>query len=74
VPWALGKISGRDLAKRYLEENGKEISYGTLYTTMRRLKEGGWVEMRDEEEGDRRVRYFKITAGVANLLPKLEVR
>lgn len=60
---ALGarEISGRNLAKRYEQETGHSISYGTLYTTMRRLEEAGWVESRDDEDGDGRVRLFKIT-------------
>ena len=69
---ALGprEISGRDLAKRYEKETGKSISYGTLYTTMRRLKEDGWIEARDSDEGDRRVRLFKISGTGAKVLPK----
>jgi len=60
---ALGarEISGRDLAKRYQHETGKVISYGTLYTTLKRLKDGGWVESRDDEDADGRVRFFKLT-------------
>ena len=70
---ALGarEISGRDLAKRYQEENGESISYGTLYTTMSRLKDAGWVEARDDEAADRRVRLFKISGVGANALPQL---
>jgi DNA-binding PadR family transcriptional regulator len=43
--------SGREVAKLYQEETGKEMPYGTLYTTFRRLKEAGWVTSRDDEEG-----------------------
>ncbi|OYW71170.1 MAG: hypothetical protein B7Z37_28515 [Verrucomicrobia bacterium 12-59-8] len=70
---ALGmrEVSGRDLAKRYEEETGKSMSYGTLYTAMRRLKDGGWVTARDDEDGDRRVRYFKLSGAGATALPKL---
>jgi DNA-binding PadR family transcriptional regulator len=53
--------SGRDLAKQYEKESGKSISYGTLYTTMARLKDSGWVDSREDINGDRRVRLFKIT-------------
>ena len=61
--FALGtnEISGREVAKAYQKETGSAISYGTLYTTLRRLKEAGWVESRDDGEGDARVRFFKIS-------------
>lgn len=65
------EISGRDLAKLYQKEHGVEISYGSLYTLMRRLKDGGWVEMREDETADRRVRYFKISAPGARALHQL---
>jgi DNA-binding PadR family transcriptional regulator len=70
---ALGarEISGRALAKRYEQEQGSDISYGTLYTAMRRLKEGGWVAAREADEEDRRVRYFKLSAAGARHLPDL---
>lgn len=56
------EINGRDLAKLYEKEMGKPISYGTLYTTMRRLKDAGWIESREDSENDRRARYFKMSA------------
>jgi len=52
--------SGREVAKLYQQETGKPISYGTLYTTFRRLREDGWVKVRDDEDEDGRVRYFRI--------------
>lgn len=54
------ELSGRDVAKRFAQETGKSISYGTLYTTFRRLKESSWVKSRDDEDEDGRVRFFKI--------------
>ncbi len=60
---ALGahKRTGRELAKRYHEEIGKSISYGSLYTTMSRLKDQGWVDAEDSADEDGRLRYFRIT-------------
>jgi DNA-binding PadR family transcriptional regulator len=52
--------SGREAAKLYEQEIGKSISYGTLYTTFRRLIESGWVKARDDEDEDGRVRFFRI--------------
>lgn len=71
--FALGarEVNGRDLAKRYESETGKSISYGTLYTTMTRLKNAGWVDAREAEEGDRRVRLFKLSGTAQAALPKL---
>ena len=60
--------AGRDVAKCYAEETGSSISYGTLYTTFRRLKEKGWVSSHDAKGGDGRVRYFRITGAGAQAL------
>ena len=57
--------SGREVAMRYTVETGKAISYGTLYTTFRRLKDAGWVSVRDDADEDGRVRYFRITGAGA---------
>jgi DNA-binding PadR family transcriptional regulator len=57
------EISGRDLAKLYESETGSTISYGTLYTTLRRMKETGWVAVREDQDEDGRVRFFSITNG-----------
>jgi DNA-binding PadR family transcriptional regulator len=54
------ELAGREVAKAYEKEHKKTISYGTLYTTLRRLKEQGWVSMRDDEDEDGRVRFFSI--------------
>lgn len=70
---ALGarEISGRDLAKQYEKETGRSISYGTLYTTMRRLKDAGWITVREDEDEDGRVRFFKLTGDGCRALPSL---
>jgi DNA-binding PadR family transcriptional regulator len=54
--------SGREVAKLYEKETKRSISYGTLYTTFRRLREWGWVTVRDDEDEDGRIRWFRITA------------
>src|SRR5262245_39141442 len=53
--------SGREVAQLFEKETGRSISYGTLYTTFRRLKEEGLVKVRDSEDEDGRVRSFLIT-------------
>ncbi|MHC4861185.1 MAG: PadR family transcriptional regulator [Planctomycetota bacterium] len=53
--------SGREVAKRYETEAGRSISYGTLYTTFRRLHRAGLVHVRDDSDSDGRVRYFRCT-------------
>ena len=59
---ALVERSGREIAKLFEKEAGRVISYGTLYTTYRRLRERGWVTVRDDEVEDGRVRWFHVTA------------
>jgi DNA-binding PadR family transcriptional regulator len=60
---ALGsnRLNGRELAKAYEERLGRSISYGSLYTTMSRLCDAGWVEQADGEDTDGRLRYFELT-------------
>lgn len=53
--------SGREVAKAYEAETGVSISYGTLYTTFRRLKESGWVSSSDSSDEDGRIRHFRLT-------------
>lgn len=59
---ARGKQSGREVAQTYAADNESEITYGTLYTTLRRLKEKGFVDTEDGQDEDGRIRYFEITA------------
>lgn len=54
--------SGREVAKLFRKEAGRAISYGTLYTTFRRLREWGWVSVREDEDEDGRMRWFRATA------------
>lgn len=58
---AVEESSGREIAKRYYGETGRSISYGTLYTTFRRLREAGLVAVRDDHDNDGRVRHFRLT-------------
>jgi DNA-binding PadR family transcriptional regulator len=53
--------SGREVAKLYQEQAGSAISYGTLYTTLGRLRDEGWVTVRDDADQDGRVRFFKLS-------------
>jgi DNA-binding PadR family transcriptional regulator len=62
------ELSGRDVAKRFEEESKENISYGTLYTTFRRLKDEGWVNTRDDEDDDGRVRFFRTNGSGAKVL------
>ena len=41
---------GREVARLYQQETGKQISYGTLYTTLRRMRQRGWVRMRRQAD------------------------
>ena len=53
--------SGREVARLYEQGVGSSISYGTLYSTFKRLKEQGWVSVRNATDEDGRVRFFRIT-------------
>ena len=59
---ATEELAGREVAQRFKKETGKEISYGTLYTTFRRLRDEKLVTVRDAEDEDGRIRFFKATA------------
>ncbi len=63
--------TGREIAEAYAKEHGTTISYGTLYTALRRLKEGGWIDMRDDEDEDGRLRYYKLSGTGVKLMPTL---
>ena len=60
---ALGSqtLSGRELAAKFKEQTGKSISYGSLYVTMSRLRDKGWIEETDSDDEDGRVRHFQVT-------------
>lgn len=53
--------SGRETAKLYEQRHGAKISYGTLYTTLSRMVDEGWVKSRESQGEDRRLRMFRIT-------------
>ena len=55
------ELSGREIARRYEKEHNASISYGTLYTTFRRLRQAKLVSARDDEDADGRIRFFSIT-------------
>ena len=62
--------TGREVAKSYRRATGRRISYGTLYTTFRRLRERGLVRMRGDQYEDGRIRFFRITAAGAHALDR----
>ncbi len=53
--------TGRDIAKLYKRAAGRSISYGTLYPTLRRLVDAGWVRSRDDVNEAGRIKWFLIT-------------
>jgi len=66
------EMAGRDIGKAYEAEFGS-MSYGTLYTTLRRLKEAGFVDSRDDEDEDGRVRFFTLTGNGQRAVAKSRV-
>jgi hypothetical protein len=57
---AHGELSGRAIAKKFKEESRRTLSYGTLYTTLRRMKQEGWVKSRDDKDEDGRICFFEL--------------
>jgi DNA-binding PadR family transcriptional regulator len=55
------EMSGREIAEAFKAEHARSISYGTLYTALRRLKEAGWIEVREDADADGRLKFFKLT-------------
>jgi len=62
--------SGIEVAGLFKRETDSTISPGTLYTTFRRMRDAGWVSVRDGVDEDGRIRYFKITAIGAKALDR----
>lgn len=56
-----GDMSGRDLARMYRENCERPISPGTLYVTLSRLRDRGWIEVEDAHDKDGRIRFFRVT-------------
>lgn len=53
--------TGREIAAEFRRAEGRDIPYGTLYSTLRRMKERGWVRVREEQDADGRLKFFKVT-------------
>ena len=64
----LEERSGRDVARLYWQQTGGRIPHGTLYSTLRRMRERGWVRMREDRDLDPRIRLFAATADGAHEL------
>jgi DNA-binding PadR family transcriptional regulator len=59
-----GPLHGYAIMKRVEEESGVARGPGTIYGSLKRLDEVGWIEERDVPEGDdpRRGKLFALTA------------
>jgi DNA-binding PadR family transcriptional regulator len=65
----LQERTGREVAREFRREHGSPISYGTLYTTLRRLNEAGFVDVtREDEDADGRFRYYRLTGAGSKAL------
>lgn len=49
-----GPLHGYAIMKRVEEESGLAMGPGTIYGSLRRLADAGWVEERQDPDGDRR--------------------
>lgn len=67
--------SGIEIARRYELDTGARIRPGTLYPTMSRLKQEGWVEVRTEvRHGDARLKHYRITGSGVRVLNRARER
>ncbi len=61
-----GPRYGRELSKAYKERTGRTIPAGSLYVTLDRMEDAGWVKSwlgeETHERGGNRRRYFRLTA------------
>jgi DNA-binding PadR family transcriptional regulator len=67
-----GEKFGREIRDNYQERTGHAMPLGSLYTTLDRMEQKGfvrsWVGESNPERGGNRRRYFKITAlGISGL-------
>ncbi len=53
--------TGRQVAALYRQESGQRISWGSLYTSLRRMRTRGLVASREEPDEDGRIKYFLAT-------------
>jgi DNA-binding PadR family transcriptional regulator len=60
--------TGREVADLFRDRFRRTIARGTMYTTLGRMEEEGWVKSRDSRGQDRRVRHFKLTGAGARAL------
>lgn len=67
-----GPRYGLDIRQEYQQASGDSMPLGSLYTTMQRIEDKGFVtsELRDSasERGGNRRRYFRITGAGMNAL------
>ena len=71
-----GKLHGYAIAKEVLRQTGGEVRMGpgTLYGTLQRLLDQGWVAVSDSPEGvDERRRYYRLS-GVGKRALEAEVQ
>ena len=57
----VAKRSGHEVAELYRREWGEPLSHGTLYTTLRRLREAGWLSVEEIRDADGRLRWYHIS-------------
>ena len=72
-----GPLHGYAIMRRVEEESGIEMGPGTVYGSLDRLLEMGWVEETEDVSGDRRRRrLFRMTragrAGIEGELARME--
>jgi len=59
---AVSERTGLELADEFEARTGERINEGTLYSTLRRLSGGGWLRVREGQDIDGRLRWYRISA------------
>jgi transcriptional regulator len=63
---ALGSLHGYGIARRIeqVSEDALQLNEGTVYTSLRRLQQQGWIDSNwGTSENNRRARFYSITKG-----------
>lgn len=71
-----GELYGRQVRDRYEERTGQKMPLGSLYVTLDRMEEKGFVRSRDgdpdPERGGNRRKFFRLTASGTRALNDLQ--
>jgi DNA-binding PadR family transcriptional regulator len=72
-----GERYGREIRTLYAKEAGRSLPYGSLYVTLSRMEEQGFIASRQgescHERGGNRRKYYRVTASGCRALTEFEL-